>query len=203
MAGSLALHRAGINAFARGAAIVPPPISDSFPGPSVDGSKWTTLAGTTSIVGGRLRTAPPSGEADTSAIFNLTQYRVYIQIPTLPTDAAGTMKTRFWVADNAYSNIIQYDVEGNPKILWSQGNGITPATVASYNATNHQWVGLQVVGGNLLFQAAPDGVTWTTLRAVAAPAWITANPVRVMLGCFETGATQAAGQYAEYDNFNN
>lgn len=185
-------------------ATVSPPYSDTFPGPSIDSTKWPTVTGspTPTIVSGRLRTAPASGEVDSGAVYDLTKYRVYIQIPTLPTDTAGTMKTRFWVADSGYSNIIQYDIEGNPKILWSQGNGITPATVATYNATSHQWVGLQVVSGNLLFQGSPDGVTWTTYRTVAAPAWLTSSLVRVMLGCFETGTTQAAGQYAEYDNFN-
>lgn len=203
MAGALHGYRAGINAYARGSAPVNPPYTDAFPGPSIDSTKWPTVTGspTPSIVSGRLRTAPASGEVDSGAIYDLTQYTVSIQIPIVPTDAAGTMKTRFWVADSAYSNIIQYDIEGNPKILWSQGNGITPATVATYNATNHQYVGLAIVGGNLLFQAGTTRATLTTLRSVTAPTWTTTNLLRIMLGCFETSTAQAA-TFAEYDNFN-
>jgi hypothetical protein len=186
----------------RVAVVTGPPVTDTFSGATIDGAKWPTVAGTTSIQAGRMRIDPPGGERHTAAVFDLTQYPVWIEIPTLPIAGNGTLKTRFWIADASITNAIQYGIEGNPRFLWSQGNGITAGVVASYSATDHRWLRLRLSAGNLLFEAAPDGLTWATLRTVPAPAWLTTSLVKVMTGVFQTGTTEANPGYAEYDNFN-
>lgn len=179
-----------------------PPVIDTFDGPTVDGTKWPAAAGTTSIVAGRLRvvtTASFPGRS-TGTVLDLNSYPVWVEIPTLPNIGNGGTKVRFLLENGA--NAIFMAIENNPRIIWTQGTGITSALgTGSYSATNHRWLRFRISGANLLFEASPDGLTWTTLRTVAAPAWLTSGLVRATLQTYFTGTEPAPG-FAEFDNFN-
>ncbi|NUR65146.1 MAG: hypothetical protein HOQ47_05245 [Streptomyces sp.] len=78
--------------------------------------------------------------------------------------------------------------------------GVTTTTgIGTYEPYSHAWWRLRESGGNILFDTAPDGFTWTT-RATIAHAWAaTAVSVVFISGFF---GTEAAGLAAFVDHVN-
>ncbi|NUP38171.1 MAG: hypothetical protein HOY76_14440, partial [Streptomyces sp.] len=75
----------------------------------------------------------------------------------------------------------------------------TTVAVGTYEPYSHAWWRLRETGGNVLFDTAPDGVTWTT-RATIAHTWaVTAVSVVFISGFF---GTEAAGLAAYVDHVN-
>lgn len=76
------------------------------------------------------------------------------------------------------------------------------ATPVAINATAMMYrrITYDYVANNFLFRTSPDGVTWTTVRTVAAPAWAAGvNDVGIH---FEAHRDTGTSDVAEYDNLN-
>lgn len=180
--------------------VTTPPVVDTFTSATLDTtSKWKGTTYGVSVVAGRLR-VPCSNtfpQASTGAAFNLNLYDVWVQMPTVPSPGTGTKQTQFLIKSG--SNSASFNLTGATLgiafTLTGQAN-----TSVTYNATNHQWLRFRVSGGNLLWQSSPDNVTWTTLRSFAAPAWVTAGLLEVVLTSSYYG-TEVEGTFAEFDNF--
>lgn len=180
--------------------VVGPPVTDTFTSATLDtASKWKGATYGVSVVSGRAR-IPCSNtfpQMSTGAVFDLTKYDVWLQMPTVPSPGNGTKQTQFLIksgSNNAMFNITGSTL-GIALTLTGQAN-----TSVTYNATNHQWLRFRVSGGNLLWQSSPDDVTWTTLRSFAAPTWVTGGLVEVVITSSYYGS-ETEGTYAEIDNF--
>lgn len=73
------------------------------------------------------------------------------------------------------------------------------AAALPYDPVAHAWVRIRETGGNLLWQTSADGLTWTTRRTAASPAWVADADLQVQLLAHRDGGTD---DFAEFDNFN-
>jgi hypothetical protein len=80
----------------------------------------------------------------------------------------------------------------NTTLVW---NGNT-----TYDATNHAWLRLIESAGSLLFQASPNGVTWSTLDTQTTPATYASNNLIAL--AIETARGSGTGGSATFDNLN-
>ncbi|MEU0912126.1 chitosanase [Streptomyces althioticus] len=74
------------------------------------------------------------------------------------------------------------------------------AVSIAYNATSHAWVRIREASGTVYWETSPDGITWTSRRTMATPAWVaSATDMSVSLSSHRNAGT---ANYAEFDNFN-
>ncbi|MDT0387808.1 hypothetical protein [Streptomyces dubilierae] len=73
------------------------------------------------------------------------------------------------------------------------------ATTLAYDSTAHRWLRISEAGGTLTWATSPDGLTWTTRRTAAAPAWVADADLEIQLITHRDGG---AADFAEFDNFN-
>jgi hypothetical protein len=105
-----------------------------------------TLAGSSVAV--RLAAADPTGAASAAA-------SVLVLSSTGGTDAG-------FIVDSAQ----------NALGLWlREGYADVGALFPTYDPTAHAWLRLRETAGSVLWEASPDGRTWTTLRTATSPAW--------------------------------
>lgn len=191
----------------RAATVTAPPMTDDFAG-TFSTVKWPGSSGSTVNTAGRLRitTTTSFPQAASGFIFNLNQYPIWVEVPTLPNVGNGGTKVRVLLEDAAF-NSVYFTIErsgaawaffiwGSPTLTAVSGSA-TPA----YDSTNHRWLRFRIAGANLVFEASPNNSTWTALRTVVAPTWLTTGLVRATLQSYYTGTEPTPG-FAEFDNFN-
>jgi PKD repeat protein len=187
-----------------GSNVVPYPFTDDFSTALNTTTKWlasNTTAGATTV-GGRLRVTCDSSyeQAGSDFKFDLTQYPVYVQIPTIPAPGAGTTQTQF-ILQGTTGSSVNFQLQSNPTVISMNITG-GPQVSVTYSAVNHVWFRFRIDIGFLLWETSPDKLTWTILRTYGVPSWMTqGNLVFVALNSGYYGAETSPG-YAEFDNFN-
>ncbi|MFJ8929225.1 chitosanase [Streptomyces sp. NPDC102364] len=74
------------------------------------------------------------------------------------------------------------------------------AVSLTYSPTDHAWLRIREAAGSLYWETSSTGITWTTRRTLATPAWITAAAdVSVSLESHRDAGTL---NFAEFDNLN-
>lgn len=76
-----------------------------------------------------------------------------------------------------------------------------PDTVTiTYDPVAHAWVRMRMLSGQLLWETAPDGATWTIRRTLETPpAWLINTDMQLFFECHRSDGT---ANFAEVDNFN-
>lgn len=131
--------------------------------------------------------------------WDFTSSAIFARITPPP---VGTGTTQF---------IMRLVVDANNRAsLFFDGGGILTATVVNagvstttvigtYDPYNHSWWRLREASGNVLFETAPDGWTWTT-RATIAHSWSAAAVQVIWISGFF--GTEAAGLTGYVDHVN-
>jgi hypothetical protein len=133
-----------------------------------------------------------------SGAYNLTSTGVFVQAFQIP-QLAGSYTALRLTSRFATGNYLQIETDdGNTLGLTYATGGTQNAVYIPYDPVAHAYWRIINSGGNILFQTAPDGSTWTTRRTLATPWTITAMAASLWSG-FGSG-TQP--QPAQYDNFN-
>lgn len=183
-----------------------PPFTDTFTAATLNTTNWPNSYGTYSIVSGRLRITPNTSYPQVASgdVFNLNEYPVWVNVPTIAGPGNGSIHTRFFISDSVYVNICSFSFEGSSgsQIIYMQGTTGPTGSAVTYNPTNHQWLRFRISAGNLLWEAAPDDTTWTTLKTLSLTneTWLNTTAARVVLQSYYTGTEPSPG-YAEFDNF--
>lgn len=165
-----------------------------------DAVKWPVSFGSTypTVVSGRIRIAcaadyPQIGSA---ARFDLNVTPIWVQVPTIPAIGTGTRQIQFVITGTGGN--AQFQIQWGSPSVFMFGTGITGTTNVTYSSSSHQWLRFSLNGGNLLFEASPDDINWSTLRGVPAPAWTnTLLSVQLNAGFYGT----EVASFAEFDNF--
>ncbi|MER5601515.1 hypothetical protein [Streptomyces sp. NPDC002265] len=75
-----------------------------------------------------------------------------------------------------------------------------PAEVAlTYSPSDHAWVRLRESAGSLYWETSADGVTWTTRRTAASPAWVSGTALELVLAAHRGSGLD---DFAEFDDLN-
>ena len=106
--------------------------------------------------------------------------------------AAATAGTSLSININTATGNIRFNNNTN---YWDND-----ATVLTYSPTSHAWLRIREAAGTVYWETSNNGITWTTRRTLAAPAWVTsAADVSVALESHRDAGTL---NFAEFDYLN-
>jgi hypothetical protein len=180
---------------------------DDFDDNSI-GSDWPLSYGGVSETGGRARVPCSSAsyagyQTDTIWTFD----SVFFQIPTFPALAGATVEcyTSAWIFSagqdaGTHVGFLGDHTTGNLYFMSRTGYVDGGAVSVTLDPATHAWWRLRISGGNLIWETAPDGSTWTTRRTLATPAWLSAATDCKLL--LESHRNDGTNNFSEFDNVN-
>ncbi|MEP7125496.1 MAG: hypothetical protein ABJE95_31475 [Byssovorax sp.] len=163
------------------------PLMDTFNAQAI-GNLWgkqTNAGGLISVANQKLVLTLPNTMAGSGAYivstssYDLTGCRGSVslsQLPSLTTKALALFA-------------LQYDVDNSIVLLESEGNlqakkritgGETIVKTIPYNPVDHAYLGISELGGEVRWEASPDGKTWTILAH--EPNWLPSSKVHLKIG---------------------
>jgi hypothetical protein len=171
-----------------------------------DTVKWNWSSAKCSITPEqRLQIIPGTGvnEYIGSALnYSLIGQQVEVCMFQVPEQGGGTL-------GQTLSLLGAFDSNGYGWSMWEANNtlvlryngsaGLNDASVA-FNATNHKFWRIRESGGNIFYDTAPDGVTWTNQRTLAVNPEVNINALQAQLLGYWTGSGSPG--VAIFDNFN-
>jgi hypothetical protein len=183
--------------------------TDDFDDNSFDWVKWPNSYGAVAEVGGRARvptTTSYSGLA-TQAKYSFDQVFARWWPPALN---GGTFDCYFaFFVQSAKQNTavpgtdvgVIIDVVNNTLSFINWVSFSDANTVAiPYDPVAHAWFRLRMASGQLLYETAPDGLTWTVRRTLEQPpTWLINSDMQLF---FESHRGDGTTNFAEVDSFN-
>jgi len=191
-----------------------PAITDDFTGAdgALDWSRWTHYGGT-ARVSNRART-PCNSDTNVAAmqnsskILNLNDAPVWIELCTLPPVGNGTKISQISLSGSAGTGnepgfLLYWSLGVQMLRMKIQGSAVSPTEIP-YDSVAHRWFRFRVFAGNLLWETAPDGKTWTTRKSTPVPTGLTSQTWGAYVGSSYPGTSEnsATAGYSEWDNFN-
>lgn len=173
-----------------------------------DTALWPNSFGTISETGGRARVEINTGyNAYSSAkAYKLQGSQVTLQVFPPNAGAAEVGTTEAWAQVLVKSNVdgtdmgFEVQLTSGSLYCFSRSGFFDPESAAyTYNDTNHRWLRIRENAGNVYFDAAPDGHTWTNLRTITSPAWVANGDLEFQLIAHRADGTT---NYVEFDNVN-
>lgn len=188
-------------------------LTDNFDDNIIDNTKWSQTYPDSGVLapsetGGRARV--PCGAADYAAYLSKNEWtlkdsyafvRIYPPAKGTATDAYASMALNSATAPEGTTLSISCNT-GTGKIRFSHNVDYwdNAAVSLDYNATTHAWVRIREASGTLYWETSPDGLTWTSRRSIATPAWVSsATDMAVDMSSHRDAGTT---DYSEFDNFN-
>lgn len=185
-------------------------LTDDFADGSIDTLKWPGNYGTTSEIGGRARVEVGTGFSafQSAAYYNLQGSYVLLQITAWPVASTATTATVELIVDSDQTPagtrlVLAADVVTG-QLTASNQVGFVDAGSASVGFSTGSPLWLRIDGrvpGSITFDYGLTGnpSSWTTLKTISAPAWITTAAQKVIVqGHRDAGVTD----YFEFDDFN-
>jgi len=159
--------------------------SDNFT--TADAAKWT-YQGAAGVSGGQLQLVPAptyGNKVDSAASWDLTSSTIHVELVSAPL-GNGSIGSFVSLFDSGGSDSVQMYVEGGALTMTETVSGSPSSTNVSYNSTSHRWLRIRHDGTNVIWETAPEGITWTTRRTkVAGRSWASVN-VQLQAGYFGT-----------------
>jgi hypothetical protein len=180
-------------------------LRDSFDDNVVDPVKWPDSYGTFSETGGRARVACDAGfnayASDEAWTLETSEARCQLFPP-----AAGGAATEAWAqllitsTTSGTDAIIEVNAATGVLGMAVRVGFFDPGfTSLPYDPVAHAWVRIREAGGDLHWETSADGITWTTRRTEASPAWVADADLQVQLIAHRDGGVD---DFAEFDDFN-
>lgn len=183
--------------------------TDDFNDNVFDFGKWPNSYGAVDEVGGRARIPCTSGYAGvaTAAIYAFDQVFAQLFPPALngaTTECYLSMLVQSGKQNTAVpgTDIGAYvDRVGGTINFINWAGFFDPNTVTiTYDPVAHAWVRMRMLSGQLLWETAPDGLTWTIRRTLESPpAWLINTDMQLF---FESHRSDGTSNFAEADYFN-
>ncbi|WP_329336063.1 hypothetical protein OG252_13025 [Streptomyces sp. NBC_01352] len=183
---------------------------DTFSDGVVDTTKWpsnynTGAGGPPTETGGRARVPCDTGFAAFTSDNTYTLAGSHAWVQMYPPAAGGA-------ASEAYAQLLITSSTAGTDII-AEVNAVTGdltlasrvgyvdagATILTYDPVAHRWVRIRETAGTLLWETSADGLTWTTRRTLASPAWVADADLEIQL---ITHRDSGVADFAEFDNFN-
>lgn len=141
----------------------------------------------------------------TPSTYTLLGSQVAAQVFPAASNGATSAVTTFMAVDAATSGTraeIVIDTQLGKLIATTQTGFVNDAGEVdlTYDPVAHAWLRLRQTSTTLLFEVSADGITYTTVKSITTPAWMTSTS-----NCaFEFGSFRSNGtaNYAEIDNLN-
>jgi hypothetical protein len=180
-------------------------LRDTFNDNTVDTGKWPDSYGTFTETGGLATVACDTGfnAYATAEAWTLQASEASCQL--FPPSAGGAA-TEAWAqllittTTAGTDAIIEVNAAtGNLGMAVRVGFFDPGFTSLPYDPVAHAWVRIREAGGDLHWETSADGITWTTRRTEASPAWVADADLQVQLIAHRDGGTD---DFAEFDDFN-
>lgn len=185
-------------------------LRDTFTDGVVDTIKWpsnynTGAGGLPTETGGRARVPCDTGFAAFTSDTTYTLAASHAWVQVFP-PAAGGAATEAWAQLLITSSTSGTDAIFEVNAVTNQltmavrvGFFDAGATTLAYDPVAHRWLRIGEAGGTLVWSTSADGLTWTTRRTAAAPAWVADADLEIQLITHRDSGTP---DFAEFDNFN-
>ena len=167
-------------------------LADSFPGTSVDSTKWNVVldspSSSVAVSSGVLTETPETAIAGAGAhLISRSQYAfngssAFVHVKQVVA-ANGKVVTRFGIADpvNTWIDQAGFSFEaGILKFFYTRAGNSTTVASVTYSSTSHAWWRLRESSGTVYWETSSDGSTWTA-RASTATTNLSVDPSNVVL----------------------
>lgn len=150
-------------------------LQDDFDG-VLDPVVWSQSYGDPVAAGGRLRVPCTTGYAGarTASTWTLAWSQVAARVfPPAAGGASSAACSLLVLTDTGGTDagFLIDPAQGALGLYLRVGYADAGALFPAYDPVAHAWLRLRETGGSLLWEAAPDGSTWSVLRTEASPAW--------------------------------
>lgn len=180
-------------------------LADTFDDGVRDPLLWSGSYGDVVEAGGRARVPCTSGYAAyaTAPAWSLAAAQVSCRVyPPAAGGAAGEALAEVLVLSGVGGTDAGFSlnvVTGLLKLISRTGYADPSEVALTYSSVDHAWVRLRESAGSLYWDTSTDGVTWTTRRISASPAWVAGMELELVLaGHRDSGADD----YSEFDSLN-
>lgn len=179
-------------------------LRDAFDDGVVDPVLWSQSYGDPVEAGGRARVPCTTGFAGyrSASIYTLSWSQVALRAyPPAPGGAATAALSLLVLSDVGGQDAgFLIDPAQNAMGLYLRvGYVDAGALFPVYDPVAHAWLRLREDAGTLRWEASPDGVAWTVLRAAASPAWAAQSNLSFLM---ESHRDSGAADFAEADSLN-
>lgn len=180
-------------------------LSDRFDAGVLDPARWPASYGDPVVQGGRLRVPCTTGYAAcaSASVYRLADAQVACRAyPPAVGGAVAEALAEILVITAVGGTDAGFSLNaatGQLRLVTRVGYADPGEVVLSYSPTVHAWVRLRDGDGFLYWDTSPDGVTWTTRRTAAAPAWTADSDLGVILAGHRDSGPDGV---AEFDSFN-
>lgn len=179
-------------------------LTDTFDDGTVDAVKWPNSYGPISETGGRARVTCDTGYTGFKSATGYTLTGSGFALRAWPpaagggTSAASSILILTTVGGTDAGFII--DAAQTALGIYLRSGYFDPAPVfLTYDPVAHAWLRLTESAGGVTWDTSPDGVTWTTRRTAATPAWAADTDLAFVLEAHRDAGTN---DFAEFDNLN-
>ena len=170
-------------------------LSDDFEDGTLDAGMWSGSYGDPIEAGGQALIPCTTGYAGlkSASAYTLTGSGVTVRVHAPAPNGAASAAASVLVLTSTGGTDGGFIVDSaqNALGLYSRVGYADPgAMFLTYSATDHAWLRIREDSGNLLWDASPDGVTWSNLRTAPTPSWASDSDLAFLVeGHRDTGAS--------------
>ncbi|MFE7444564.1 hypothetical protein ACFU7X_29415 [Streptomyces chartreusis] len=178
-------------------------MGDDFDDNRISSTLWPNSYGGASEVGGRARIPVLPGVTAgylSAREWTLVGSKLTAKLATLP--AAGGSSSAvcsMWVNSTTSGTRLGWRYNAVTGLVSAESQtGFSDGAALSftYSPFSYMWLRVREAGGSVIWESSSNGVSWTTRRTLAAPAWVTSQTHAVEIAATRTGGV---GDYCEWD----
>lgn len=180
-------------------------LQDTFEDGVLDtASRWSGSYGDPDEVGGRARIPCTTGYAGlkSASVYTLTGNGVFLRLYAATPGGATTAAASVLVLSatgGTDGGFIVDPAQSALGLYLREGYADPAAVFLTYSAVDHAWLRFRESAGSLHWDTSPDGVTWTTHRTAATPAWAAETGLAFLV---EGHRDAGASDFIQVDNVN-
>ncbi|MGA5424524.1 hypothetical protein [Streptomyces lavendulocolor] len=173
-------------------------LTDGFTGP-LDTSRWPQSYGDPTTASGRALIPCTTGYAGLRSASAYTLTGSYVLARAYPPAPGGAVSAALSLlvltgTPGTDAGFLIDAAQGAVGLYLREGYADPGAAFLTYDPDAHAWLRLREAGGTLLWETAPDGVTWTVRRSAPAPAWTSHADLSFLAEAHrDSGVDDAAG----------
>lgn len=184
-------------------------LTDTFPGSSLDSSKWSSYAigsGAAMAINNEVEITTGTASDNNGGIvsnyyYDLTSSYALIQVVDAGTQQANYALYPLYVHGGTYDHELVYTIINNQLrviISTSAATHLYPSDI-TFSAATHKWLRIRESGGTVYWEYSTDGFAWTTQYSTANPFSVISMTIQIVT--YNYGVI-GSSTVAKLDNFN-